>query len=302
MTEPARIITPFDPDTVTAADVVAGVDLSGRRAVVTGATSGIGAETARALAAAGAEVTLAVRDTAAGARAAAGITRGTGNHRVLVAPLDLADQASVTAFTTAWDGPLHILVANAGVLAPPVTRTAEGWETHLAVNHLGHFALATGLHPALGAAGGARVITLTCAAHRLAAPDPDDLDFRAHRYDPAVAYARSKSATALFAVEAHRRWSGDRIAVNTADPGPTATRLTRWTDPDGAPGGAPARRGAATPVVLAAWPPLADIGGRYFTACSEAVPEAVAPHARDPEAARRLWDLSYDRVSTSPRG
>ena len=119
------VTTPFNAQS-TAAEVIAGVDLTGRRAIVTGGASGIGVETARALASAGAEVTLAVRDLAAGERTAEDITGTTGNKAVLVAPLDLADRASVAAFVAGWDGPLHILVNNAGVMASPLTRTAGG--------------------------------------------------------------------------------------------------------------------------------------------------------------------------------
>jgi len=143
----SRITTPFTHDS-TAADVIAGVDLTGRRAVVTGGASRIGVETARALASAGAEVTLAVRNTAAGERTAAGIIESTGNNHVFVAPIELADRASVRAFAAHWDGPLHILVNNAGVMAEPLNRTPGGWEHQFATNHLGHF----GLHDALTAA------------------------------------------------------------------------------------------------------------------------------------------------------
>src|SRR6185312_9364880 len=149
----------YGPET-TATEIVAGLDLTGRRAVVTGGASGIGRETARALALAGAEVTLAVRDTAAGEEAAADITGTVGGPgaggRVHVAALDLTDPASVDGFVRRWDGPLHVLVANAGVMATPLIRTARGREIQFATNHLGHFALATGLHPALVAAEGAR--------------------------------------------------------------------------------------------------------------------------------------------------
>src|SRR5262245_7150539 len=139
------IATPFGA-TSTAAEVLAGVDLTGRRAIVTGGSSGIGVETARALAGAGAAVTLAVRDVAAGERVARDLASA---GRVLVAPLDLADLASVAAFASAWSGPLHILVNNAGIMATPLLRTPQGWELQFATNHLGHFALAVGLHPAL---------------------------------------------------------------------------------------------------------------------------------------------------------
>lgn len=154
MTVTTRITTPFTAES-TAAEVVAGIDLSGRRIIVTGGASGIGVETARAFAGAGAEVTLAVRDREAGHATARDIIASTGNTKVLVAPLDLADQSSVASFVAAWQGPLHILVNNAGVMAPPLTRTTQGWEIQFGTNHLGHFALTTGLHHALAAAGGA---------------------------------------------------------------------------------------------------------------------------------------------------
>src|SRR4051812_20002378 len=155
-----RITTPFGFGS-TAAEVLAGVDLTGRRAIVTGGASGIGVETARALAGAGAEVTLAVRDREAGERTAEDIIATTDNKRILVADLDLADRTSVAAFVAGWAGPLHILVDNAGVMAAPETRTPEGWELQFATNHLGHFALATGLHDALAAAGDARVVSVS---------------------------------------------------------------------------------------------------------------------------------------------
>ncbi|WP_344410885.1 SDR family NAD(P)-dependent oxidoreductase, partial [Catellatospora methionotrophica] len=140
-----HITTPFGA-TSTAAEVIAGVDLTGHRAIVTGGSSGLGVETARALADAGAAVTLAVRDVAAGERVARDLTAATGNRQVLVSPLDLADQGSVAAFVSAWTGPLHMLVNNAGIMAPPLSRTPQGWEAQFATNHLGHFALARGLH------------------------------------------------------------------------------------------------------------------------------------------------------------
>ncbi|WPB92774.1 SDR family NAD(P)-dependent oxidoreductase [Streptomyces malaysiensis] len=166
-----RITTPFDARS-TAAEVIDGVDLSGRRAVVTGAASGIGIETARALAGAGAEVTLAVRNLEAGARVAEDITATTGNKRLHVARLDLADRASVAAFADGWDGPLHILANNAGVMALPEGRTPEGWDRQFTVNHLGHFALARALHGALAAAGSAAAARSAAAAASAAAARP----------------------------------------------------------------------------------------------------------------------------------
>lgn len=150
MTSTPRIETPFGEES-TAAEVIEGIDLSGKHTVVTGAASGLGAETARALASAGASVTLAVRNTDAGESTATDIRKATGNDAVHVRRLDLVDQASIAAFTSNWAGPLHILVNNAGVMAlPTLDLTPDGWEEQFAANHLGHFALALGLHDALG--------------------------------------------------------------------------------------------------------------------------------------------------------
>jgi NAD(P)-dependent dehydrogenase (short-subunit alcohol dehydrogenase family) len=220
--------TPFGA-TSTAFEVLDGVDLRGKRAVVTGGASGIGVETARALASAGAEVTLAVRNTDAGARTAGDLAASTGNERVPVEPLDLADQASVAAFVAAWSGPLHILVDNAGIMAAPETRTPQGWELQFATNHLGHFALTTGLHDALAAAAGARVVVVSSVGHINADVDFDDINFERRPYDPWLAYGQSKTANILFAVEAARRWAADGIAVNALNPGRiTATNLSRY--------------------------------------------------------------------------
>jgi NAD(P)-dependent dehydrogenase (short-subunit alcohol dehydrogenase family) len=182
----------------TAAEVMSGVDLRGRRAVVTGASSGIGTETARVPAAAGAEVTLAVRDTEAGNRVAAGLTADLppGSGALLVARLDLADRSTVAAFVANWTGPLHILVANAGVMAfPRLTRTSDGREAQFAVNHLGHFAVATGLHPALVAVDGARVVLVASIGHLFSPVVFDDLDYRFRRYDPWTSYGSPRPPT-----------------------------------------------------------------------------------------------------------
>ncbi|WP_082375181.1 SDR family NAD(P)-dependent oxidoreductase [Pseudonocardia sp. HH130629-09] len=279
-TSTAAAVLPVAPAAATAADVLAGVDLTGRRAVVTGATTGVGLATARALAAAGAEVTLAVRDAEAGAVARDGIVADTGNERVAVGELDLSDQRSVARFVRLWDGPLHMLVHAAAVAGAPLTRTVDDWELHLAVNHLGPASLTSGLHWALTAVDGARVVTATSAAHRDAAFDPEDPHFSDERYDAHLAHARSRSAALLHAVEAARRWSGDGIAVNAADPGPVGV------DPE---------QGAATVVLAAASPLVGGISGRYFAGLAEAGPVGpgvaggVATHALDPVVARRVW-------------
>ncbi|MFF0152769.1 SDR family NAD(P)-dependent oxidoreductase [Micromonospora sp. NPDC005203] len=304
-----RLTTPFNARS-TASDVVAGVDLSGQRAVVTGASSGIGVETARALASAGAEVTLAVRDIRAGERTAQDIG---DSASIRVVPLDLSDQRSIAAFVAAWAGPLHILVNNAGVSATPEARTPEGWELQFATNHLGHFTLTTGLHRALAAAGRARVVSLSSIAHVQAPMVFEDVNFRTRPYDRLLAYGESKTATALFAVEANRRWANDGITVNAANPGAVATNLGRHlTEEDYA--GLPAfdfktpEQGAATSVLLAAWPQLDGVGGRYFEDCNQAArhrPETplqgVADHATDPASAARLWQVSLDLLADAGR-
>ncbi|MFI6266774.1 SDR family NAD(P)-dependent oxidoreductase [Micromonospora sp. NPDC051006] len=295
----------------TAAEVVSAVDLSGRRAVVTGAASGIGVETARALVRVGAEVTLAVRDVEAGRRVADDITAGTGVGRALVAPLDLADLDSVRAFVEGWQGPLHILINNAGVMAPPLTRTRQGWELQFATNYLGHFALATGLHDALAAAGDARVVSLSSRGHLTASVDFDDINFERRPYDPWVAYGQSKTANVLFAVEADRRWSDEGIRVNAVHPGAILdSNLTRYMSPEEIETAASSgevfkspEQGAATSVLVATSSGLAGVGGRYFEDCNEAglnqpgTNRGVAAYALDPEAAKQLWQVSLDMLS-----
>lgn len=306
-----RITTPFGAES-TAADVITGVDLTGRRAVVTGASSGIGVETARALAAANAEVTLAVRNVEAGEKVAADIT-ATGNANVLVAPLDLADQASVAAFTAGWEGPLHILVNNAGVMATPEMRTAEGWEMQFATNHLGHFAFTTGLHDALHAAGDARVVVVSSVGHVNGEVLFDDINFTHHPYDPWAAYSQSKTANILFTVEAAKRWAGDGITVNALNPGRIwSTGLSRhMSDPPAAfdPSASTGvsvkniEQGAATSLLLAASPLVQGVTGTYFEDCEEAEPftpgvrRGVADHALDPRKAARLWQVSLDMLA-----
>jgi NAD(P)-dependent dehydrogenase (short-subunit alcohol dehydrogenase family) len=308
-----RIITPFTAES-TAAEVIAGIDLTGRRAIVTGGSSGIGIETARALAGAGAEVTLAVRNPEAGRRTAADIAGTTGNERVLVASLDLSDQASVAAFVAGWDGPLHMLINNAGVMAAPLTRTPQGWEMQFATNHLGHFALATGLHGALAAAGGARVVSVSSSAHHRSPVVFDDIHFERRPYDPWSAYGQSKTANVLFAVEATRRWAEDGITVNALMPGGIRTNLQRHVSDEelarlrAAAGGArmmwkTPEQGAATSVLVATSPLLEGVGGRYFEDCGEAevgvlsARNGVAAYALDPDAAARLWRVSSEMLS-----
>jgi NAD(P)-dependent dehydrogenase (short-subunit alcohol dehydrogenase family) len=309
--------TPKYGAATTAAEIVSDVHLHGLRAVVTGASSGIGVETARALASRGADVTLAVRNIEAGKKVADGIAEKLppGAGALHVAPLDLADLVSVADFVRAWSGPLHILVNNAGVMAlPKHTRTSAGYEMQFATNHLGHFALATGLHPWLATAKSARVVSVASIGHLFSPVVFDDLHYRFRPYDQWTSYGQSKSANVLFAVGAARRWADDGIVVNAVMPGNIATTaLARHMGPDDLanfgqqteltlPPVKTIEQGAATSVLLAASPDVEGITGRYYEDCAEApvVHErvghtgGVAPYALDQANADRLWQISQE--------
>jgi NAD(P)-dependent dehydrogenase (short-subunit alcohol dehydrogenase family) len=307
------ITTPFGAES-TAAEVIDGIDLTGKRAIVTGGASGIGIETARALAGAGADVTLAVRNLEAGAATAADITATTGSKNVHVGALDLSDQTSVAAFVADWSGPLHILVNNAGVMASPLMRTPEGWEMQFATNHFGHFALATGLHDALATAGGARIVSVSSSAHLRSPVVFEDIHFNQREYERWSAYGQSKTANVLFAVEGSKRWAADGIAVNALMPGSIRTNLQRHVSEEeltrlrAASGRATVpwktmEQGAATSVLVATSPLLDGVSGRYFEDCNEAslnepgTSRGVAAYALDPEAAARLWQVSEETLA-----
>ncbi len=309
-----RMTTPFAPS-ATAVEVLDGVDLAGRRAVVTGGTSGIGAETVRALALAGAEVTVATRrpETAGSLiRELAGVPRA---GAVRAQALELSDLSSVRAFAKGWQGPLDILVGNAGIMALPQRVTsAEGWEMQLATNYLGHFALASTLFPSMQASGAARIVIVSSGAHRAFPFDFDDPQFERRLYDPWSAYGQSKTADVMLTVGA-RRWSPDGITANAVNPGYVLTNLQRHLDDDTMrsfgvmdddgnvkplPYYKTPPQGAAGSVLLAASPLVAGVTGRYFEDNQEAEVVAgdqgessgVAAHAVDPAAADRLWDLA----------
>jgi NAD(P)-dependent dehydrogenase (short-subunit alcohol dehydrogenase family) len=303
----ARITTPFGFHS-TAAEVIAGVDLSGKRAIVTGGASGIGVETARALAAAGATVTLAVRRTEAAQAAVAELRQLTNNPHIDVSSLDLADLSSVRAFSDSWRGPLHILVNNAGIMAiPELQKTPQHFELQFGTNYLGHFALTMGLHEALRAANGARVVSVSSSGHLFSPVIFDDLNFDFIPYTPFGAYGQSKSANALLAVGISQRWGSEGIFSNALNPGAIATGLQKHT------GGlkTPVERrktpeqGAATSVLLAASPLLEGIGGHYFEDCNESPTVSQRPaeysgcaaYAVDPGNAERLWDVSSKLIS-----
>jgi NAD(P)-dependent dehydrogenase (short-subunit alcohol dehydrogenase family) len=201
----------------------------------------------------------------------------------------------------------------------PHSTTKQGWELQFGTNHLGHFALATGLHAALAAAGNARIVSVSSSGHAQSPVVFDDLFFERREYTPGLAYGQSKTANALFAVEATRRWAADGITANALMPGGIWTPLQRhWSAEQRAAAEQQARaaedaglfrmksteQGAATSVFLAVSPLVDGIGGRYFEDCHEAevVSElrgihGVLPHALDPDAARRLWDVSEELVA-----
>src|SRR5689334_20566504 len=311
------LTTPFGFSS-TAADVLADVDLAGRRAIVTGATSGIGVETARALAAAGATVILGVRRLDAGRQIAAQLTASTGNDAVIPAVLDVANAKSVRDFADRFaTEPIHMLINNAGIMAlPELTRTPEGRELQFATNYLGHFALTLRLYPALKSARGARVVSVSSSGHLLSPVVFDDLDYRFRPYDPWTAYGQSKTADVLFAVGAAERWADDGITANALMPGNIAdTSLARHMDMQqvadfiasgelALPPQKTVQQGAATSVLLAASPTVDGITGRYFEDCAQAEPvteragavAGVAPYALDRENADRLWAVSESLV------
>jgi NAD(P)-dependent dehydrogenase (short-subunit alcohol dehydrogenase family) len=216
-------------------------------------------------------------------------------------------------FVSSWSGPLHLLVCNAGIMAlPQLHRTPEGRELQFAANHLGHFNLATGLHGALAAANGVRIVSVSSNAHRRSAVIFGDINFDRRPYDPRLAYGQSKTANVLFAVEAARRWAPDGIAANALMPGGIRTGLQRYQRESLTPE-IPAiwdsypwktlEQGAATSVLLAASPLVEGVTGRYFEDCNEAKvttdPDAengIRPHALDRGDAARLWDVSVSML------
>jgi NAD(P)-dependent dehydrogenase (short-subunit alcohol dehydrogenase family) len=209
-------------------------------------------------------------------------------------------------------------VNNAGVMQSPETRTAYGWELQFATNHLGHFALATGLHNALAADGAARIVSVSSTGHMNSPVIFDDPHFTTRPYDPRLAYGQSKTANVLFAVEATRRWAGDGITANALMPGIIFTNLMRHVGGDAQKSRftedqlKSPEQGSATSVLLAVSPLLEGIGGRYFEDCNEAetidrpslttlagsrtLPTGVARDALDPATADRLWTFSEEQI------
>jgi NAD(P)-dependent dehydrogenase (short-subunit alcohol dehydrogenase family) len=312
-----RITSPFGPFS-TAREVLAGHDLTGKTAVVTGSASGIGVETARALAEAGAEVVLAVRNIEAGATVAADIAKTAKGPEPRVEQVDLSDMATIRAFNARWAGkPLNILINNAGVMACPLAYTADDLEMQIGTNHFGHFLLSLGLAEGLvkGAqASGteSRLVSLSSIGHRRAPVNFEDPNFKHRAYDKWDAYGQAKTANSLFAVGFHQRFKDRGVAANAVMPGGIMTPLQRhlpmaeqiamgWIDENGkvTDGFKTTEQGASTSIWAAVGSELTGTGGLYLENCEQAVPATkevrfvgVEPWALDPMAADRLWDLS----------
>jgi NAD(P)-dependent dehydrogenase (short-subunit alcohol dehydrogenase family) len=272
-------------------------DMSGRSVIVTGANSGIGRAAARALAGAGARVTLAVRDTGKGQTAAASMPGETDVRR-----LDLASLASVREFAAGWNGDIDLLINNAGVMVPPLTRTADGFELQFGTNHLGHFALTNLLLERITG----RVVTVSSTAHRVGAIDFDDLNWEHKPYKAWRAYGQSKLANLLFTSELQRRLTaaGSAVIATAAHPGYAATNLQfkserRAMDLISHVGNrvlAQDEDGGALPTLYAA---VADIPGDSFAGPRGFMEQRGAPKlvgrtdaAKDAAVASRLWDVS----------
>ena len=302
----------------TADEVLAGIDLSGKNVIITGGHAGIGLEVTRALSKAGAHVTVGARFPDRAVLALAGV------ERAEVSQLDLIEPASIDAFVARWletGRPLHILI-NCAVNSDGPERDARGYETQFATNHLGHFQLTLGLYPALRAAQGARVVSVSSGAQRFSDIRWDDPHFTTD-YNSGAAYAQSKTANVLFAVELDRLWAKDGIRGYAVHPGvvvgtklnssagESALRQMGLIDESGQPIIAPdhgkktPQQGASTIVFAATSPLLAEIGGVYLkdndvsrlddeagTVTADAIPAEVASHSIDPQSARRLWEMS----------
>jgi NAD(P)-dependent dehydrogenase (short-subunit alcohol dehydrogenase family) len=300
----------------TAREVIDGIDLAGKAAIVTGGYSGLGLETVRALVSAGAEVTVPARRTEHAKEVLAGAGLG---DTVTVEEMDLADQDSVKAFAQrymAGHGSLDILINNAAIMASPEQHVGPGWEAQFATNHLGHFTLVNALWPALSASGNARVVSLSSTGHKLSPIRFEDINF-ATGYDKWRAYGQAKTANSLFAVELDRRGREFGVRSFAVHPGGIMTELQRhlpkeemvaagWMDGEGnlREGFKTPEQGAATSVWAATSPALAGKGGVYCEDCDIANPtdkdsplaryQGVDAHAIDKAEAGKLWDLSAE--------
>jgi len=307
-TSPRTAQTPlrsgFGPQT-TAREVLAGCDLTAKIAIVTGGYSGVGLETTRALAEAGATVVVPARTPEKARTALAGIPR------VEMETLELMDPASIDAFAGRFldtGRQLDMLINNAGIMAPPLQRDARGYESQFATNHLGHFQLTARLWPALKRAGKARVVSLSSTGITFGGVDFDDPNFERREYDKWKAYGQSKTATALFAVALDKRGEAHGIRAFSVHPGGISTDLVRYVSDEHLAFDGELKtpeQGAATSVWCATSPQLENTGGVYCmdVDIAEVIadftpqrpgqqPTGVLPWAIDPDLAEQLWHLS----------
>eukprot|EP01104_Vermistella_antarctica_P013499 TRINITY_DN4092_c0_g1_i1.p1 TRINITY_DN4092_c0_g1~~TRINITY_DN4092_c0_g1_i1.p1 ORF type:complete len:337 (-),score=73.64 TRINITY_DN4092_c0_g1_i1:92-1048(-) len=280
-----------------------GTELKGKNVLITGASAGIGAETARVLAQKGATVYMGCRNAEKTQGVIDKIVKSTGNEDIHIIVMDLADLESVrnaAAEFKAKDIPLHILINNAGIMACPYSTTKDGFEMQIGTNHFGHFVLTNELRDSLRRGGpGARVVVLSSRAHHSGGVDLNDINWETRSYDRTGAYAQSKSANILFAVELNRQFAeeGAGVTVNAVHPGVIDTELSRhWGMAQffysiAKPFLKSIPQGAATTVYCAVAEELDGVGGKYFADCNEA-PAKV--YAVDPEIAKKFWTASFE--------
>jgi len=302
-------------------EVLEGIDLSGKRMLITGSSSGLGEESARALSSKGASITMAARSPEKNEAAAARIREKVPGAELELRTLDLCSLESVRSFAKdflADHQRLDVLLDNAGVMCCPQGSTSDGFEMQLGTNHIGHFLLTGLLARAVVASAPSRVVVLSSAAHTMAGVDFDDPMFERREYDPWLAYGQSKTANALFALELHHRLAKEGVSAYSVHPGMIMTELSRHLNAEllermqervkerakatGSEGPGmnfkPVEAGAATQVWAATTGDLADHGGAYLADCQLGTAGAehgernVEPHAQDPDAASRLWTAS----------
>ncbi|MGB3736948.1 MAG: SDR family NAD(P)-dependent oxidoreductase [Ilumatobacter sp.] len=311
----------FDHETTTD-DVLDGMDLSGRRIAITGTSAGLGEEATRALAARGATVIMLARDQAANQAAADRVRSAVPDADLISGVLDLADLASVRACAAAIEGrgePIDVLINNAGVMACPFGRTADGFEMQFGTNHLGHFELTRRLMPVILSGDASRIVCLTSSAHDISDVDLSDPNFESTEYDAWQAYGQSKSANALHALALSRRHAAEDVIAVSVHPGAIRTSLGRHLDDElmnqaiergkqraAASGATTGRRfktvpqGAATEVWAATSPDVVRHHGGYLADCGPGVlggnpgENGMRPWITDVDTADRLWDLSEE--------
>ncbi|MFT7684698.1 MAG: NAD(P)-dependent dehydrogenase (short-subunit alcohol dehydrogenase family) [Candidatus Azotimanducaceae bacterium] len=303
-----------------AMEIVADTNLLSKNAIVTGGYSGIGLETTRALASAGANVTIACRDIDRAKSVVAKLNESLGSVKVKAMQLDLSSLESIQSFSKSWlseNNELHILINNAAIMACPESKTNDGFEAQFGTNHLGHFSLTTQLLPALKRAGSSRVVCLSSTGHFLSPVVFDDINFEARPYDPWSSYGQSKTACALMARAIQDRYADLGIEAFSVHPGGIMTTLQRhmseeditsrgWVDKEGNVNERfkTVEQGASTSVWAATAESLKGSGGVYLEDCGIAtehheIPESrtgVMAYAIDSDNADRLWETSLQMI------